>query len=304
MDAITAGRLVRRVDALAADMTPRQIDRRVLRREWIVLRRGVYLTGDLGEPRTVLLDRAAAALHRLGDAVISHETAALIHGFKVLVEPAAILATRPLSATRSPACYPLLRVRTAGLVAADVVEMDGIRVTNAARTIADVARCATFRAGVVTADLALHAANVSKDDVRLVLGGCVRWPGVRRARDVVDFADGLAESPHESVSRVVLVREHGVPAPELQVVLGDDTGTTARVDMLWRAQRTIGEADGMSKYTSPEVLRAEKLRQEWLEEDVQYGVVRWTPLQIGGHPERVVRRIYASFDRNSLDLTG
>ena len=49
-------------------------------------------------------------------------------------------------------------------------------------------------------DAALYERHASKSELRRVLAGCERWSGTSRARQVIDFADGLAES-------VLVVRE-------------------------------------------------------------------------------------------------
>jgi hypothetical protein len=55
----------------------------------------------------------------------------------------------------------------------------------------------------------------TKEELTHVLDYCRRWPGRRKALQVADFASPKAESPLESVSRV-LFHEHGLPTPELQ----------------------------------------------------------------------------------------
>ena len=61
------------------------------------------------------------------------------------------------------------------------------------------------------------------------------------------FADGRAESPLEPVGRWRLHRAE-LPAPELQVVLGNEYGPLGRVDFYWPEYRTVGEADGLLEY--------------------------------------------------------
>jgi len=90
-----------------------------------------------------------------------------------------------------------------------VTKRYGVPVTTAARTVADIARTTTFMEGVVVADAALYERHASKSELRRVLAGCERWPGTGRARQVIDFADGLAESVLESCARV-LFRDHGL----------------------------------------------------------------------------------------------
>lgn len=86
---------------------------------------------------------------------------------------------------------------------------------------------------------------------------------------MLDHANRLSESPLESVTRGRLI-EAGLPTPQLQVWI---PGTRARVDMLYRESRLVIEADGLGKYCTPEVLRAEKRRQVALER-TGHGVIR------------------------------
>jgi very-short-patch-repair endonuclease len=103
---------------------------------------------------------------------------------------------------------------------------------------------------------------------------CAAWADVGKARTAVDFLDQRSESPLESVSRAI-IHERDLPPPETQITVRYSPAISYRLDFYWRAQRVIGEADGMDKYQAPEVLRAEKIRQENLER-LGYKVVRWT----------------------------
>jgi very-short-patch-repair endonuclease len=120
---------------------------------------------------------------------------------------------------------------------------------------------------------------------------------VRRAREVVSFADGRAESPLESISRVAF-REMGLPVPELQVPLG--VPPVGIVDFYWEDYGVVGEADGLLKYAdeAPDSLRAEKLRQEALE-DLGFIVVRWTWEQIWRQPDWVEMRLRKAFRKGA-----
>lgn len=80
------------------------------------------------------------------------------------------------------------------------------------------------------------------------------------------FADGQTESPLESRCRVWFARQ-GLPAPSPQVRALDQQGRKiARVDFLFREQRTVCEADGRAKYDDLEALRRKKRREEMLRE--------------------------------------
>ena len=168
--------------------------------------------------------------------------------------------------------------RFAALPPADRGTCHGIQVVSPARVVADLAREETFRNAVVVADAVLGS-GVERADLVACLGRMRRWPGVIKARRAVAFADGLAESPLESISRVAL-HELGVPAPELQVEVWLGARFLGRVDKLWRQFNTVGEDDGLGKYGGDDVsrratFREEKIRGEWLE-DVGLEVARWT----------------------------
>lgn len=78
------------------------------------------------------------------------------------------------------------------------------------------------------------------------------------------FADGRADGPLESITRVAY-DEQGLPAPETQIEVRAPDGTfLGIVDFLWREQRVVGEADGLGKYDRPLALQKEKMREEGL----------------------------------------
>lgn len=120
--------------------------------------------------------------------------------------------------------------------------------------------------------------------------------GAAHDRIVAAIADARVESAGESRSRW-LFRVVGLPDPELQVWIRGDDGFAARVDFLFRAQRTIVEFDGMAKYATTQDLRAEKIREDRLRE-LGYEVVRivWAELT---RPAELHPRITAAFARSA-----
>jgi hypothetical protein len=183
----------------------------------------------------------------------------------------------------------------------DVV--NGVVVTSIARTLMDIARATSLSAGVVPIDAALHDGLVSTDELWACARDCWNWPGIRRAQRALRYADGRAESPLESVSRLVITWLR-LPEPEPQVSITDGLGRlVGRVDFLWRRQGVVGEADGLGKYADHDVLVAEKRRQEALE-DLGLVVVRWGWLDLQ-RPQLLRSRVQAAFERSArLDGSG
>jgi predicted transcriptional regulator of viral defense system len=283
----------------AAGFSDARIRRLVRQGALLRVGRGVYTPAALvGEMATdpvgehVLRTAGALAVAKPG-AVASHHSAATIHGLDLLGRqpPATTLTHRPGSGsgTRRPG----VRVHVAALPSGHVAVRSGVRVTSVARTVVDLARTSSFQAGVVVADSALRSKKVSKDELRAVVADCARWPGIRRASLVVEFSDGRSESALESISRVAF-RDHGIPAPELQVPVGGDNGVVGRADFLWRRYGTIGEADGAIKYADTD--RAiSQLRRDAALRRAGFQVVHFTWPEIVKTPGQVAASIREAF---------
>jgi len=263
--------------------------------------RGAYADGSRARELLVLaggkqLLRVAAAVAVTGPcAVASHESAAYLHSIDLLDAPDAAVLTCPQR--RNWHARAGIRLHVADMPAEHVTTVVGLPVTTPARTVIDLARALTFREGVVAADSALHRKLVTKPGLATVLASSKRWPGVRRAAAVIDFADGLAESPLESIARVAF-SDCGLPPPELQVWLGGTVEPVGRVDFYWRQYRTIAEVDGAGKYADPGRARAQLRRDSMLRDD-GFEVVHFTWPQITQTPEQVAASIRKAFRRGT-----
>ncbi len=285
---------------LAAGKSAKQIETLVRRGEFIQVRRGVYARADMAAELRVRADgehllQAAAALATTGPAAASHQTAALIHGLAILGEPPReVTLTRPPGRNRSG--QPGARLHWAQLPADHITVQHGMRVTTVARTVVDLARTAEFRAGVVTADSALHQKLVTKAQLESLLADCPRRRGSQLATEVVAFADMRAESVLESIARVVF-RDCGLPRPDLQVWVGG-AEAVGRVDFLWPPQRTVAEVDGLMKYASPgravlQLERDKRLR------DAGYEVVHLSWHEVTENPAYVATAVRTAFKNAS-----
>lgn len=226
-------------------------------------------------------------------AVASHLSALRLHGLPVVGRPPSSpqLTVRP----RTTGSLVGAGLHRATLSPDDVTARGGVPVTCVARTLVDVARRCPFPTALAATDAALHRRLVSFDELDAVVVRCWNWPGIRRVHRVLEFADGRAESPLESVSRVVL-HWLRVPPPELQpLVLDDDGVARARLDFYWDGVGVAGEADGRSKYDDRSVLTREKKRQESVE-SLGLTFVRWgwsdtvRPQLLRGRLERAFER--------------
>jgi hypothetical protein len=158
-------------------------------------------------------------------------------------------------------------LRVSPLPSADRCEFEGISMCTPARTVIDIARAESFRNGVVVADAALRR-GVDPADLSAVLVRMRRWPGAARARSVVRFADGRAESPGESLVRVACLAEQ-LPIPEPQVEVWFWGRFLGRVDLMIGECLLAIESDGAIKFNQPLVLPALISRQE----DLRYAGV-------------------------------
>ena len=228
----------------------------------------------------------------------SHESAAIIHGLDLLrrLAPGVTVTHRPGDGSGTGRAG--VRVHLAALPASHVTTRGGVPVTSVARTVVDLARTSTFRSGVVAADSALRSKLTTKAELGTVLADCARWPGLTRARQVVQFSDARSESALESLSRVVF-DEQGIPPPELQEwVGGDDEGVVGRADFLWQRFGTIGEADGALKYADPQRAIAQ-LRRDARLRAAGFQVVHFTWDDIVRTPGQVAASLRAAFGRSA-----
>lgn len=179
-----------------------------------------------------------------------------------------------------------------GLGVPESIEIDTLQVTTLCATVIDVAATVGFAHGVVVADAALRRnahpvavvppTSLSRTQLVGDLARVSASHGAAKAARVIEFADGRADRPGESISRVSM-HLAGVTPPELQVSMLGASGKVYDVDFWWPEFNVIGEFDGKFKYTDPrymsgrtaqEVLYDEKLREDDLRA-AQHGFSRW-----------------------------
>lgn len=234
------------------------------------------------------------------NAVLSHGTAALLHGLPLWDSMLKqVVVTRPYGGHGCRDRY--LRVRLARLAPAEVTKIEGFRVTSLERTAIDMARESNYLQAVAILDAAL-AKGADPAMLQAIVTDATHCRGIQTARAAVSFADGRSESVGESFSRVKIAQAR-LPAPELQYVISAPDGAfIARTDFAWLEQRVIGEFDGRMKYLgSPEdvadVVMREKSREQAIRQQ-GWTVVRWTWSDLF-EPDTLRSRIQSALDATS-----
>jgi len=239
----------------------------------------------------VALGRAIQKSSRV-PVVVSHETAAAFHGL-ALYRPTETHVHTIVPEERPGAMRGIVRHRGA-IREGELVEVHGILCTNLVRTLADICRTSPFEQAVVVADATLRRiAHTSPATYDLEAAAEVRRAartlaalsahGLTRAERVLRFADGRAQLPGESISRIRLA-SIGFSRIVLQREVPGPRGRPYYVDFSLDDVPALGEFDGSIKYvdgrmldgrTTAEVFDREKQREDWIRGATRLPLVRW-----------------------------
>ncbi|MGB6182701.1 MAG: hypothetical protein WBF79_15795 [Rhodococcus sp. (in: high G+C Gram-positive bacteria)] len=275
--------LLDRTALLAQGATDHDIAAALTHGHLVTLRRGVYANGpayrelDRDDQQRLLI--RAEVLICGDDAVVSHQSAALMHGLGLLHRTDTVHVS--CSRTSGGHVSRTRHLHASGLEAVDTCYVGGLVCTSPARTVADLARALPFEDAVCVGDSALRLSVTTTDAIADAARRTSSRRGLPAAVRAVDFMDGRCESVGESRSRVYF-HHYGIRPPELQVtLLLDDRLTRFRPDFLWDDERVLGEFDGLVKYTdgvgatASDIVVREKIREDLLREH-GWTVVRWT----------------------------
>ncbi len=175
-------------------------------------------------------------------------------------------------------------------------QVGSLRVVEPAVAVLGVCEQLGLRAGVVTADAALHSGVTTTAELRLALDQCGHRTGRPVLRAVLDQIDPASESPAESWARLVLL-SLGYTVQSQVVIRDVSAGRTYRGDFRIVGHKVLVEVDGMSKYTEHAVLVQEKKRQDALTR-LGWEVVRlsWSDLS---RPDLVRRMVDEALRREA-----
>ena len=258
--------------------------RAVARGDVIRVRRGVYVDAhrwaDADGDEKYRMRVRAAFLTRVAPLQVSHLSAAALHRLPTVRGwPETVHAITPGAPGGSSKHGIVTHSR---VPPAAELRVDGVTATTLERTLVDVASTEPAAVSVPMLDHALRLGLTTRTALMGTLSEVPQGRARRAAESGLGFATPLAESPGESLSRV-LMHEWGFEAPELQVEFRLD-GRVAVVDFSWPSQRLVGEFDGRAKYeraaytrglTAGEVVWREKRREDGLRR-MGERVTRWT----------------------------
>src|SRR4051812_39534566 len=222
-----------RHDAIVAGYSDADLRRYVASGRWVRITRGAYAEPGPAveamppwEQAVWLHVRAARAVyHRLGGrAVVSHQSAMLLHGVRVSeLDLRRVHVTRQLGAGRSDAAVCQHAAVPPVVV---VCELDGVQTTPAARAVVETIRATSYPVAVSVVDQALRLRIATPRQLTDALVPFARRSGIRTAGRAIQFGDGRAESVGESRLRVLLA-DLGLPAPLSQAEIRDECGSLA-----------------------------------------------------------------------------
>jgi very-short-patch-repair endonuclease len=248
------------------------VGRRVRSGRWERVHPGVNVIA--GTPRTRVRDLWVAVLAVGPDAVISHESAALVHG-------AERLAHRPVTLTVPHGSHHRLR----GLVVHQIgdvarrhrTRVEGLPVVTAARAVVDLgSRLSVERLGDVADDL-VQARATSWPAIGAVFSDVVRpgKPGMVAVATLLDERGGDDVPAQSRLEQALLtaLAAGGLSAPVRQMPLPGRGLRRALADAAYPDARIVLEADGRRYHQRLADMRRDR------ERDAQVVKAGWVPLR-------------------------
>jgi hypothetical protein len=282
----------------AAGITDGQLKRLCRERRWLRLNRGVYFVdADSTEdpPRAAVIRAALLSAGPRAVAVLG--TAAELHG----------VAGMPSSAVHVSLPGPKARPRRYSetdiglhqlvLLPDQITTVNGMRVTTAVRTVADLMTRTARLVAVSVLDSSLHHRLLTADDLDDLRGLISGHRGAASAMRWVQDADPRAESPLETRVRL-RAADANLPPDDLQYRVRDPHGQVVAIgDLAWLRPlgSVIGEADGVAAHDNPSAVFRDRARQNNIVA-AGFAVVRFT-WRDTLDPVTVPRTLHAAFRR-------
>jgi very-short-patch-repair endonuclease len=280
-------------DLLAHGLTPEAINRRVKSNSLVRLYRGIYRSS--GAPETWQQTLWAARKWAGAECVFSHRSGLLLLGLAGATDRVVEMTiTRRI---RSPDRRLLLHY-TRRDPFADAVEIEGLPVTSAGRTILDSAAVARRWQVEAALDDGLRRGLLSVDDMWRLLGrtGGRGRKGSALMRSLLeDRSDGRARSHSKlEIKLDRLLRNSPVPRYFRQFEVMTRSGVPADVDFAWPEAKLAVEVDGYRWHSGRQQWQSDMERQNALAE-VGWLVLRFSWYDIVSRPDYVISTILKTY---------
>ncbi|OBK71800.1 endonuclease domain-containing protein [Mycobacterium sp. 1274761.0] len=242
-------------EAVAAGMSRRQLSR-----QYTAVYRNVYVRK--GTQLTARSRAKAAWLWSGRNATLAGLSAAAMHG-SLWIDP-----DLPAELIRTGDEVDGILIRRDRLADDEYCVVESMPTTTPARTAYDLGRRGNLTQAVVRLDALARATGLVRGDIDPVVARHRGARGIVQLRQALDLMDGGAESPQESRTRLLLVR-NGLPTPQTQIAVVDEFGFPyARIDMGWEQWKVGVEYDGAQHWLDPR-------QRTW-------DIDRWAKLAAGG----------------------
>lgn len=198
-----------------------------------------------GRYASPLVSEGRRAAHRLAG-VAAYRTAALAHRWPILHLPRHPEVVVPRGRRVGSEAQAAYDVSWRTLLGHDI---QAGWVTTPLRTVLDCAATLPFAEALAVTDSALRCGDVTGSDLAAAADDLPHRGG-RRARRVLDHADGRSANPFESLVRSLCLEVDGLEV-EPQVRIPDEPGAfLARVDLADRRLRVVVEAESFEFHAS------------------------------------------------------
>jgi very-short-patch-repair endonuclease len=214
-------------------------------------------------------------------AILSHETAARLHGLPI-AGPTNTVHVTLVGKARRGCPGAILIHRVTAIHPQEHHRLRGLPVTSLARTVIDLSPGLAPRARERLVDEAIKRTSETK--LREALARHPGRPGTPAIRALLggDRPSTLTWSVAEE-RLLTLIRTAGLPTPEVNIPL--EHGYVP--DLLWRAERVIVEFDSYTHHSGPAAFRDDRTRHNALTA-LGYQLLHVTWDQLTRYPERVL----------------
>lgn len=285
--AMRRGGFITTHEAEALGLSSSALRRKVLNGVFVRVRPGVYmLPGAATRPDVEL----RIACHILS-AVVSHHSAAAIHGFESIRKSEATVTVSHRSTHRLPG---VVVHQSTDLLDAHVVEIDGLPVTTPVRTVIDLAKVLDSSRLETVMENALASSKVDFDELYDLFSAIARRgkPGVRKLRRLLEEKAGgsfVSESELERRFRK-LIEDAGLPRPQSQFGAKWLKQSNGRVDFAYPEKRIVIECDGRRWHSQFDAFEADRRRDNAAQLS-GWRILRFTWSMLKEEPTRMVATI-------------